>query len=312
MRINARPALVLSLALTVSFISCKKEDKPDPVTDPASEIAAHADDQNRISAELDAVAADANTMLESEVNFSGKMMDPQEPSVICGATTVVDTTVNPRTITITYNGLNCSGTHLRTGTVILSAAAGARWKNPGTVIKLSFNQFNIKRVSDNKSITINGDQFFTNVTGGLLYQLPTLNNITHTIQSNGMSITFDNNTQRTWNIARKRSYTYNNGVVLQVEGDHTIGNTTGIAEWGVNRFGHPFTTSVLQPLTFRQDCNFRLTAGELKHEGFATSTVKFGLDSQGNPTACPQNGPYYLRITWTGPNGNTATAIHPY
>lgn len=311
MLLNIRLGTVMLLAIITTFTACKKE-KDNPPADTQTEITTHSDDQNRISTELDAVANEANAFMETEGTFSGRLLDPQNPNVICGAMSVIDTLSNPRTITITYNGLNCSGTHIRTGTVVLSMAQGVRWKHAGAVLHVAFNNFKIKRVTDNKSITINGTQAHTNVTGGLLFQLPTLTTIVHTIASGNMSITFDDNTQRTWQIARKRTFTYNNGIVLQITGNHTSGTNNGIAEWGINRFGHAFTTSITHPLTFRQDCSFRLTSGEIKHEGFATSVVTFGLDSAGNPTTCPGTGHYYLKITWTGPGGNSSSVIHPY
>ena len=314
MKINYRLLSVLTLATFTIFTSCKKDDKKDPVTEPdlATEITTHSDDQNRVSSETDAVAEDAGTVLESEGAFSGRMQDLQNINVICGATAILDTLSNPRTITITYNGLDCSGTRMRTGTIVLSMAANMRWKNAGAVINVSFQNYKVKRLSDNKSITFNGNQTYTNVTGGLLFQLSNVQPIIHTIASSNMSITFDNNTQRQWSIARKRTYTYNNGIVLEINGTHVNGNNNHIAEWGTNRFGHPFTTSITQGLVIRQSCAFRLTSGEIKHEGFATSIVQFGLDSTGNPTTCPGSGSFYYKVTWTGPNGASATAILPY
>ena len=196
--------------------------------------------------------------------------------------------------------------------VILSMASNVRWRHAGAIINVTFQNYKVKRISDNKSITINGNQTYTNVTGGLLYQLSNVQSIIHTIASSNMSITFDDNSQRVWQIARKRTYTYNNGIVLEITGTHTVGNNNQIAEWGINRFGHAFTTSITHGLVIRQSCAFRLTSGEIKHEGFATSTVKFGLDSTGNPTTCPGNNPYYFKVTWTGPNGASAMAILPY
>jgi hypothetical protein len=115
-----------------------------------------------------------------------------------------------------------------------------------------------------------------------------------------------------WKVARKRTFTYNYGVVITETGNHTEGTNTKIAEWGVNRFGHAFTTSITEPLVVRQDCNFRLTHGEVKHEGIATATATFGLDVNGNPTSCPGLGSYYFKLVWTGPGGNTHSAILPY
>ncbi|HRF19588.1 MAG TPA: hypothetical protein PK977_15540, partial [Chitinophagaceae bacterium] len=74
--------------------------------------------------------------------------------------------------------------------------------------------------------------------------MPVLNTITHTITSSNMSVTFDDNTQRTWQVARQRVFTYNNGVVITVTGMHAANGITGIAEWGTNRFGNFFTTSI--------------------------------------------------------------------
>lgn len=308
MKLNLRSLPVLALALTVTFTACQKEEKQQ-IENPETEVKAHAEDQNRVSADLDEIANDANLALESNPSFSGRTA---QTNSICNANAVADTSGGTWKITITYNGNNCAGTHHRTGTVVLSTPAGTRWKNAGAAITVTFQNLKIKRLSDNKSITINGAQLLTNVSGGLLINLPNLQNIIHTITSSNMSITFDDNTQRTWNIGRKRTFTYSNGVVLSITGIGVTGNVTNAAEWGNNRFGNAFVTSITQPLVFRQDCSGRLTAGEIKHQGFATSTVTFGLNSTGTPTTCPGAGAYYYKLTWTGPGGNSHSVILPY
>ncbi|MGZ8545500.1 MAG: hypothetical protein ACXWV0_09400, partial [Flavisolibacter sp.] len=292
------------------FTACKKDDAPKN-TDTEAEVKAHNEDQNFVSSEMDAVVNEANVALESDASFSGKMMGQQDITNICGATAVADTSSNPWKITITYNGNNCFGTHHRSGTVVLSMPAGVRWKDAGAALTINVQNLIIKRLSDNKQIKINGTHTVTNVSGGLLYQLPVMNPITHTINGN-LSITFGDNTQRNWQVSRKRVYTYNNGAVMTIHGTGTQGNNTQLAEWGTNRFGNAFFTSVTQPLVFRQDCNLRLTSGEIKHQGFATSTVTFGLDASGNPTSCPGSGNYYYKLVWNGPNGGSHQAINPY
>jgi len=288
--------------------ACKKETS---TADFSTESTTHADDQNRFSAELDAVANDANLALETNAGFSGRGEGTQ--SLICDATIVVDTLSNPRTITITYNGTNCLGNRTRTGVIVISMAQGVRWKNPGAQLNVTFQNFKITRVIDNKSITINGTQTYTNVSGGLLINLPVLNTITHHITSNNMSVTFDNNSQRTWQVARQRTFTYDNGVTITVTGLHSQGGITGIAEWGTNRFGNAFTTAITQPLLFRQDCSFRAGGGKVEHvTPFFNAHVTFGLDASGNPTGCPGANPYYMKVVWTGPSGNTHSSIHPY
>jgi hypothetical protein len=221
---------------------------------------------------------------------------------------------NPRTITITYNGTNCLGTRTRTGVIVVSMAQGTRWKNAGAQVNVTFQNFKITRLSDSKSITINGTETYTNVTGGLLINLAALNTITHTISSSNMSVTFDNNTQRTWQVARQRVFTYNGGnVTITVTGTHSQNGISGIAEWGTNRFGNAFTTAITQPLVFKFDCSFRLGSGKVEHAtSFFNASATFGLDASGNPTGCPGANPYYMKIVWAGPSGNPRTVILPY
>ena len=314
MKLNLRSLPVFALAISAAFTACKKDNSTNTTDpDPAVEVQAHADDQSRISGDMDDATNEVNVALEGTPSFSGgRVQGGQNVNSFCGATATVDTSNNTWKITIAYNGNDCSNLHFRTGTIVVSTPAGTHWKNAGAAVTVSFQNYKVKRLSDNKSVTFNGTHTYTNVSGGLLINLANMQNITHTITSNDMSITFDDNTQRTWQVARKRVFTYNNGIVMAIHGIGTNGSAANAAEWGMNRFGHPFTTSITQPLVFRQDCNGRLTEGEIKHQGFATSTMKFGLNASGAPTACPGNGNYYYRLTWTGPSGNSASVLLPY
>ncbi|MCP9751667.1 hypothetical protein [Ferruginibacter sp. HRS2-29] len=296
------------LAVAVLFTSCKKDDT-NPVAD-NTDLAQHSDDQSRFSQEIDAVANDANTSIDNFVAFDGFVESTM--GVICDATAVLDSADGKRRITITYNGQNCSGTRTRTGVVVLSMPLASRWKDAGAVLTVDVQQLKVTRILDGKSITINGTTTITNVSGGRLRDLATLGTIKHTISSTGMSITFDNGSQRVWQIAKERVFTYNNGVVITTNGTHTDGNITGISEWGTNRFGNEFVTSISTPMVIRQDCNFRLVSGQVTHQRLlATTVVTFGLDSAGNPVSCP-SGNFYFKIVWTGTNGIVSTYILPY
>jgi hypothetical protein len=301
---------VSALALTFFFSSCKK-DNSTTSEDYTTQSTQHNDDEATFSSENDAAANDINLALESSSGF-GRGEGTQ--SIICDATIVVDSISNPRTITITFNGTPCLPGRTRTGVIVISMAQGVRWRDQGAQINVTFQNFRITRTATNTSITFNGTQTHTNVTGGLLIHLPVLGHITHTITSNNMSITFDNGAQRTWSVGRRRAFTYNNGVVITVTGMHSAGGITGIAEWGTNRFGHNFTTAITTPVVARQDCSFRIGAGAITHAvaGAFTASVLFGLDAQGNPQGCPGAGHYWMRLTWTGVGGNTRTVLIPY
>lgn len=314
MKINFRLVTMASLTLLAFFTSCKKETAASTDTDAqtATEITAHSEDYNDVSNSINDADNDINLALEASASISGKMSGSLGLNGACNTTLAVDSAANPKTATITYNGNNCIGTYFRSGSIKITAPADMRWRNAGAAVTVQFQDIKFKRLSDNKSITISGTQTITNVSGGLLINLPSLQSIVHTITSNNMSITFDDNTHRTWNIARRRTFTFENGVVLKVRGIGVSGSASNLAEWGTNREGHTFTTAIAEPITFRQNCDFRLTSGEIKHEGFGTSTVTFGLNSNGEPTTCPGAGKYYLKLVWAGANGNSHTAITAY
>ncbi len=296
-------------SLSVMMTSCKKNDAG---AEDGTEYKVHAEDQSLVADQGDEVATDAENMTENVLSMSGNtpagFFTPP-----CNATVTYDTLNAIKRMTITYNGLNCQGTRSRNGVVTLSLPAGVQWKNAGAQLTVNIQNLVITRVIDNKSITINGSKIITNVSGGLLRNLATVGTIEHTITSSGMNITFNNGAQRSWQIAKRRVFTYNNGIVISTTGTHSEGAVSGIAEWGTNRFGNSFATAILTPMIIRQDCNFRLTGGQIQHTKLIrTVNVTFGLDANGNPTGCPGNGNYYMKVIWTNAAGNSATFILPY
>lgn len=307
-----RLSLITLVGITLFAGGCKKDDSSQPSENEAkSQVAQQADDESRVSAELDAVAADATILLEADPATSGdnSVLD----NLICDASVVANTGTNPMTLTITYNGGNCSTARVRSGTVILSMAQGTKWKDAGAVVNVEFRDLKITRKADQKSITINGTKIYTNVSGGLMFQLAGLNNIIHKITSSGLSIQFDNGAARQWQVARQYTFTYSNGIVISITGLHSEGGGDGIAEWGTNRFGNTFTTSIGSAIVIKQDCNFRVTGGTVTHKTPAYSaTATFGLNSTGIVTTCPGSGKYYYKLEWSGANGGSLNALIPY
>jgi hypothetical protein len=129
-----------------------------------------------------------------------------------------------------------------------------------------------------------------------------------------MAITFDNGAQRTWHVARQRSYSYSSGLVVSLTGTHTDGGTSGISEWGTNRFGNSFTTVISQALVVKQSCSWQLTSGQVSLNNAAGATViTFGLDATGTATGCPIQGAfYYFKLVYTSNANKTYTFILPY
>lgn len=310
MQKSALISLTLLLSLSLFFTSCKKDR--GGINENANESSIHSSDQSLTADAADEFSNDAGMATENVITMSGNT--PQNFfAPPCNATITYDTINATKKITITYNGLNCSGTRTRTGVVTVSLPAGVQWKNAGAQLTVAYTSLKITRVADGKSITINGSHIITNVSSGLLRNLASLGTITHNISSNNMSLTFDDGSQRTWQVAKKRVFTYNNGIVITTTGNYNDGTYSGISEWGTNRFGNAFVTTIEQPMIIRQDCNFRLTAGSVKHSKLArTVTATFGLDASGNPTGCPGAGNYYMKIVWTNAAGASVTGIFPY
>jgi hypothetical protein len=329
-----RLAIVILIASSVSLYSCKK-DNTGSNSSSSSNIATQGDDQAQVSDEIDNLSNDANTALSGQASFTGDASssfavaggtavsstaaDAQGnglltiANLICDATVTYDTVADNRVITITYNGQKCWGNRIRTGVVTITLPVGQHWKDAGATATITAQDLVITRLRDSKSITINGSKKYTNVSGGLIKDLATLGTITHTITSDGITITFPNKTQRLWHISKQRVFTYDNGIVITTTGTYSNGTDTGIAEWGTNRFGNPFTNIISEPRVIRQDCDYRLVSGQNTFEVNAgTAVVTYGLDANGNPTSCPGSGTYYYKLVWTGAGGNTYTVIAPY
>jgi len=313
MQSKTRLITAITFLMAVSLVSCKKTDTNPPTTDETTNLSVHSDDESRFSNEIDAIATDANTVIEDNASFNGRIENTL--GTICNATAVADSTNEIKKITVTYHGLDCFGKNSVNGIVVLSMSKATHWKDVGAVLTVNIQNLKITRVLDNKSITINGTKTITNVSGGRLRDLASRGTITHTIIGTDLSVTFDNGTQRTWQVAKKRVFTYNNGAVITTTGMHTEGAVDGIAEWGTNRFGNTFATAISEPMVIRQDCDFRLVSGQVTHSKLiAIVTVTFGLNAAGEPTTCANvgTGSYYFKLVWQGLNGATGTVILPY
>jgi len=327
-----RFAIVIVIAFAAFVAACKKDNTTNTGGITASQtttLETQADDQTQVSDENENVTNDVNTVLTSQVSTNGNSLKSLESGstsvnsvnhvngtseiLICDATVAFDTVSNPRKITITYNGTNCWGNRTRTGTVVVSIAAGVHWRDVGASVTVGIQDLKITRIRDGKAITLNGYKTITNTSGGSLKDLASLGSITHNI-SDSLSIFFADSATRVWQAAKQRVFTYDNGIVVTTTGTHSDNAHTGIAEWGTNRFGVGFETLIVEPLVIRQDCDFRLVSGQVKivrSDDFGT-TIILGLDASGNATGCPGSGSYYLQIIWEAPNGRTFPIIYPY
>ena len=333
--------IILLSAITI-WTACKKDNSSDSnptTTDVSTQSATQASDQSMVTNEIDNVTNDINSSIEVSPSLTGNSISESYhenistnavisvdstfngvhlPS-LCGATITYDTSSNNKNVTITYSGISCNGKTSRSGVVKYSIPVGTKWKTAGAALTVTYQNYKVVRLIDNKSIIINGNETFTNVSGGLLINLATLKTVTHSITSGGLNVVFTDSTgtsqQGTWQISKQRVYTYNGSILITTTGTYSDNSVSGIAEWGTNRYGNSFTTAITQPIIEDQGCDFRITGGQVQQvqdtKPKITVTTTFGLDSTGNPTSCPGTGNYYMSITWTYAN-QSYTKIKPY
>ena len=278
---------LLIVVTGLAFTGCKKDKNSDSSTDTSS-LQKLATDENQVQNASDEAINDVNAFL------SGGSLKSTE-SVPCHAT-VDSTSIVNDTITyhITYNGLNCSGTRLRTGQVEIKKKVGTHWYQAGATVIIKHINFTITKVATGKTITLNGTKTHQNVTGGLLWQLG--NGVTSIVHKTwGLeTVTFTDNTTRIWNIARQKTYTGTTGqYILTLDGFGSTGSYNNLVVWGTNRQGEDFYTQITQSVVLRQTCDWDPCSGIKIHQipsDSKSATLTFGYDSNNQPitgTECP-------------------------
>ncbi len=297
--------MTLTAAVLITFTACKKTNDNEAPSDTAT----HSDDQSQFSSEMDAVAEDANDIINESASFNFR----RNSSAVCDATIAIDTAGDVKKITVTYTGGICAAKNrTRTGQVVLSMPKSKRWNEAGAQLTVALKNLTVTRISDKKSIVLNGNTIITNVSGGNVIRLSSSGPMQHKIVSEGITVKFPNGTTRTWMIAKQRDFTYDGGIVISTSGFHTEGDVNHISEWGVNRGGQAFKTVIAEPLVIKQNCDFRVTSGRIEYMTDVKLAITFGLDVAGNPTACPGSGNYYFKAEYTDLRSITHTLIWPY
>ena len=287
-KFTSYPVLFVAL-LTLGLGSCKKED----MVDRSDEYKAQTDDQLFISAEIDIVTMDANTAVESSENFFSRTNNANN---ICDGNFSVESTSSVKYITINYNGISCSGQTRREGQVVISMPTSTKWSDAGAALNISYKGLKVTRIRDNKSVTLDGDVHLTNVSGGRLSEI-FMKQLVHTIHSSSMKITFADGVKRMWQLAVRRTYSFDNGLVITSIGDKNAGNKIGISASGTTKAGRQFVTTIVEPMIIRQDCYFRIVSAKLYQEQGENLTIKFGLNENGDAVTCPA-GSYYLQVSF--------------
>ncbi|MEI6172174.1 MAG: hypothetical protein WCR01_00370 [Bacteroidota bacterium] len=289
MKTNLIRIAFLFLAVTGLSLSGCKKDKNAAGSDDSASMQQLSKDEEAVESASDESMNDVNNFL------SGGNLKSTE-KVPCGATVDSTAVVNDTiTIYITYNGKNCSGTRSRTGKVEIKKQLGTHWYQAGATVMIRHINFTITKVSNQKSITLNGLKVHQNVSGGLIWQVG--NGVDAIVYRTwgAVNVTFEDGSSRIWNVARQKTYTGTapGNLMLTTDGFGTSGEYSNLLTWGINRKGENFYTRIMQPVVHRQVCDWDPVSGIKKHEIPADSksaTLTFGYDSNDQPVtgdACP-------------------------
>jgi len=313
---------VLAFAFAAFIITgCKKNDAPSPTAAPfvqpapngsSSQQTQKVNDQNTFDNE-------SNHAMDDATNAMQNCSKTRSVEAVCNMT--VDTSLASQgKITLNYTGNDCLNLTSRTGSIVIqlpyNGTTVTTWTTMGAKAILTFNNYKVTRLSDNKSMTFNGFHSIKNVTGGGLIQLALGTTIVHQIRAN-MVVTFDDGTTRTWLVAKTRTFTNTNALGLVkniIAGDTTFGSYVHAAVWGTNRLGQPFTVDMPTAFSYNMTgstCLYRpLTGVIINYTTLYTFTITYGVDVNGAPVTfgCP----FGYKFSWVDNNGTNQQVVLPY
>lgn len=292
---------------------CKKEETPAPTPatptspDPSGQQTQRASDQSNVENESNQAMDEANSALQ-EVSTTRDMQ-------ACGMT--IDSTYKSQgKLILNYNGLDCSGTKMRTGSITVqlpySNGVITTWSTAGSVALLTFTNLKVTYVSNNKSLKFNGTHSVKNVNGGGWLELLLGTPIVHEVRAD-MQISFDDSTSCSWKFAKERTYHFLNGTLkASVAGDTVINSHSNVAMWGINRLGENFTVDIPTPVAYYlygTTCLYKPTGTVVLYGDTSHLTITYGVDASGNiMTTCP----YGYKFSWTDQQNNPQQIVIAY
>lgn len=286
----------------INFTSCTK--KNDANSD-SSSLQQLAQDQ-----------ANVQSATEDGLNDAYSVITPgSTKSRWCPEHATVDTTISGDTTiyTITYNGTNRWSSRTRTGKIIIRRLTDIPWTQAGTTIWVSFVNLKVTKCSSNKSITLNGTKNYKNFTGG---KVGDGSQVIHEA-TGALTLTFDDNTTRIWNISRRRTFSgTSTSLVLNTEGFGSSNGYTNLETWGTNRKGEIFYTKINQSIVRKiSACGLDPAAGVVEHSiptDNKSATITYGYDQNNQPipvtsTDCPVK----FKVDWVK-NDHSGTIYYYY
>lgn len=298
------------------MVSCRKADELPEELD--SKFIQHNSDRSFQQDEADQADADINDALKNIPGF-GKVAGLTLASPLCGVT-IDSSLLGQKILFFNFDGVTpCfSPSRTRSGQIKVQLTSGANWSDANAILTMTYTNFKITRLSDNRWVMFNGVKTLANINGHdwLSFLAGTQ---THQYQERAynVDVDFNNGASAVWNSARRTTWSFspssNVGPKFNFEctGDTSINGLSNVDMWGVNRFGESFTTHYTAPWRSNSYCGFwRPVSGSLTHNvGNRQYQLDLGVDQSGNPSSL--NCAYGFKVTWTI-NGNSASRVFSY
>lgn len=319
------PLLLLTF-FVISNTACKKDDKSEPANSAQLDqsFVQFNSDANFYKSESDQADNDINNSL-SDISAFGRVAQGGSmlSSPLCGV--IIDSSqISNKILFYNFDGVTpCfSPSRTRAGQIKVQLTSGNRWSDAGSVLTLTYINFRVTRLHDNKSVTFNGIKTLKNLNGNdWIGFLTSTASLRYQERALNIAVAFDNNQQAVWNSARITQWNYiqagvnpnipYNHIVFTAVGDTSLNGQSNVDSWGVNRFSQNFVTHYNAAITSNTYCGlWRFTTGELVHSvNGGTFTLTLGVDQSGNPTpfACA----YGFKVQWDI-NGNRNQVVLSY
>jgi hypothetical protein len=246
-----KPVLIAAFSLILASVittSCRKTD-----TDTEESIASD-------NATAEANFSDIDRIVDNAAIDNGL----GKTNSTCPAVTI-DTTSSPRSMTLDFGTVNCTGADGKARRGMIVVTWTGRYRNPGTVITHTFNNF---YQNDNK---IEGTKTVTNM------GLNNAGHLTYSVVISNAKITKTDGKVISWSSTRSREW---------IQGENTPGvaddiyQITGNAS-GTDGKGNTYSMSITKAITVDFSCKYHITSGtiEITPTGKQTRVIDYGNGS---------------------------------
>lgn len=318
MNVSFKKSMLIGSAFLVLFISCGKlKDLLNP------QMKQFNEDSNELKGHLDQTDRDINDAL-SDIGFGKNETGLSvSSSALCGC--LIDTSaISQNILYFNFDGVTpCfSPSITRSGQVKVELINGTSWHQAGAVIRQTFIDYKLTRLSDNRSVEFDGDKTLRNINGndwlGFFLSYSTLS---YQERALNIDVTFEDGSTALWNSARVTEWGYVQAnsvpgiqtpfITFRATGDTAMGGNAITDSWGVNRFGQDFVTYYNEEIRSNTYCGlWRPVAGELVHTvNGDIYTLTLGVDQNGNPSSA--NCAYGFEVSWDV-NGTANSQIFSY